>query len=67
LNFLDIVADKDSNEMNNVNVEHFLDELPASGLKNSGEPDQFLVTSPLCEVKSSDVNIRHMVDSGIAV
>jgi hypothetical protein len=53
--------------MNNVNVEHFLGELPASGLKNSGEPDQFLVTSPLSEAKSSDVNIRHMVDSGIAV
>ncbi|MCH88576.1 hypothetical protein A2U01_0009467, partial [Trifolium medium] len=55
------VAEKDSNEKTNV------DELHSSGLKCSvGEQDQFLVTSPLSEVKSSDLNIHHMVDSGTA-
>ncbi|XP_045811538.1 uncharacterized protein LOC123905831 isoform X2 [Trifolium pratense] len=58
------VAEKDSNEMNNVNVEHVLDEVHSSGLKDSvREPDQFLATSPLSEVKSSDLNIHRTVDS----
>lgn len=52
---LDTVAEKDSNEKTNVSTEHLLDE----------EPDQSLTTSPRSEVKSSNHNIHHMVDSGI--
>ncbi|GAU41137.1 hypothetical protein TSUD_288270, partial [Trifolium subterraneum] len=59
------VAEKDSNEMNNVNVEHFLDELHSSGLKDSvEETEKFLATSPLSKVKSSDLNVHRTVDSG---
>ncbi|XP_050912814.1 uncharacterized protein LOC127127511 isoform X20 [Lathyrus oleraceus] len=49
----DTVAEKDSNEKTNVSTEHLLDE----------EPDQSLTTSPRSEVKSSNHNIHHMVDS----
>ncbi|MCH97867.1 hypothetical protein A2U01_0018864, partial [Trifolium medium] len=53
------VAEKDSNEKTNV------DEVHSSGLRYLfGAPDQSLTTSPLSEVKSSDLNIHHMVDSG---